>query len=250
MTRPIKVHFSCGAASAVSLLLAQSISDDVCAVYADTGGEHPDNMRFLRDMENLTGIAIKILRSETYSSPLDVWTRRRFLKGPRGALCTSELKRLVLRDEWTMEHDHVFGFDATEGARLERIQENEQPFTIRSLLIERGLTKEHCFQILTERGVELPAMYRMGYNNANCIGCPKGGKGYWNKIRRDFPEHFQAVAALQRELGPGSAFWQNPDGSRMMLDDLPHKVGTHNEPSMQCDMFCTDLQGIGDDKAA
>jgi hypothetical protein len=240
MSRPIKVHFSCGAASAVSLLIAQTLSDDVSAVYADTGGEHPDNMRFLHDMETLTGLQIKILRSEAYSSPLDVWTRNRFIKGPRGAKCTSELKRLVLRDEWTLEHDHVFGFDVDESHRLKRIQENEKPFVIRSLLIERGLNKENCFQILTERGVELPAMYRLGYNNANCIGCPKGGKGYWNRIRKDFPEHFEAVATLQRELGSGSAFWQNLDGSRMMLDDLPANAGTHTEPGIQCDMFCTD----------
>jgi hypothetical protein len=242
--RPIKVHFSCGAASAVSLLIAQTLSDDVSAVYADTGGEHPDNMRFLRDMEKLTGLQIKILSSEAYSSPLDVWTRKRFIKSKQGAPCTSELKRLVLRDEWILEHDHVFGFDVSESHRLERIQENEKPFVIRSLLIERGLSKENCFQILTERGIELPAMYRMGYNNANCIGCPKGGKGYWNRIRRDFPEHFAAIAELQRELGPGSAFWQNPDGSRMMLDELPANAGTHNEPSMQCDMFCTDNAGL------
>lgn len=240
MRRPIKVHFSCGAASAVSLLIAQTLSDDVSAVYADTGGEHEDNMRFLHDMEKLTGIKVKVLRSEAYSSPLDVWTRHRFIKGPRGAKCTSELKRLVLKDEWTLEHDHVFGFDIGEAHRLERIQENEKPFVIRSLLIERGLSKEHCFQILEARGLRLPEMYALGYNNANCIGCPKGGKGYWNKVRRDFPAHFEAVATLQRELGPGAAFWANPDGTRLMLDDLPETAGTHIEPGIQCDMFCTD----------
>jgi hypothetical protein len=198
----------------------------------------------LRDIEALTSIKIAVFRSADYSSPLDVWTRRRFIRGPRGAICTSELKRMVLRDEWTLEHDHVFGFDVTEAARLARIQDNERPFRIRSLLIERGLTKENCFQILQDRGVRLPEMYRLGYANANCIGCPKGGKGYWNKIRRDFPDHFAAVAALQRELGPGSAFWENPDGSRLMLDDLPPSAGDHVAPSMQCDMFCTDLAGL------
>jgi hypothetical protein len=240
MTRPIKVHFSCGAASAVSLLIAQTLSDDVSAVYADTGGEHPDNMRFLHDMETLTGLQIKILRSEAYSSPLDVWTRKRFIKGKHGAPCTGELKRLVLKDEWTLEQDHVFGFDVDESHRLERIQENEKPFTIRSLLIERGLTKENCFQILEARGLRLPEMYALGYNNANCIGCPKGGKGYWNKIRQDFPEHFAAVATLQRSLGPNHGFWPNPDGTRLMLDQLPETAGTHAEPGIQCDMFCTD----------
>ena len=240
MTRPIKVHFSCGAASAVSLLIAQTLSDDVCAVYADTGGEHEDNMRFLHDMEVLTGLKVKIVRSTSYSSPLDVWTRNRYIKGMHGVKCTSELKRLPLKNEWTLEHDHVFGFDIGEVRRLERIQENEKPFVIRSLLIERGLTKENCFQILTSRGIELPAMYRLGYNNANCIGCPKGGKGYWNKIRKDFPEYYETVSGLQRMLGPNHGFWPNNDGSRMMLDELPVTSGVHTEPGVQCDMFCTD----------
>lgn len=31
-------------------------------------------------------------------------------------------------------------------------------------------------------------MYDLGYANNNCIGCVKGGIGYWNKIRIDFPE--------------------------------------------------------------
>ncbi len=59
--------------------------------------------------------------------------------------------------------------------------------------------------MIERAGIELPAMYKLGYRNNNCIGCPKGGMGYWNKIRVDFPEVFERMAALQRELGPGSA---------------------------------------------
>ena len=75
--KPIRVHFSCGAASAVSLLIAADLGQThgikVDAVYADTGGEHPDNMRFLQDIEKQAGITVQIVRSEKYSSPFDVW---------------------------------------------------------------------------------------------------------------------------------------------------------------------------------
>lgn len=238
--KPFRVHFSCGAASGVSLLLAARSGAEVDAVYADTGGEHHDNMRFLHDMERLTGVTVTVVRSDKYISPLDVWSRRRFIKGPAGAVCTSELKRRPLSTFWDMDHDHVFGFDIGEGERLERIRLNEAPVVVRSLLIERRLSKADCFQILHANNIELPAMYRLGFNNANCIGCPKGGKGYWNKVRKHFPETFAAVAVLQRDLGRGSAFWAG-DGERLMLDELPLSAGDHTEPNIECGLFCTDI---------
>lgn len=242
--KPIRVHFSCGAASAVSLLIAADLGQThgikVDAVYADTGGEHPDNMRFLQDIEKQAGITVQIVRSEKYSSPFDVWEKRRYIAGPHGAPCTSELKRRPLSQFWEPEYQHVFGFTNSERARLANIQEREKPIEIRSLLIERGISKADCFQFLHGVGIELPEMYRLGFNNANCIGCPKGGKGYWNHIRRIFPEHFNKVATLQREIGVSAAFWEGHGGDRLMLDELPVNAGRHNEPEIQCGLFCTD----------
>ena len=31
--------------------------------------------------------------------------------------------------------------------------------------------------------------------------CLKGGAGYWNKIREDFPDHFNRMADLERKIG-------------------------------------------------
>lgn len=44
-------------------------------------------------------------------------------------------------------------------------------------------------------------MYDLGYHNNNCVGCVKGGMGYWNRIRIDFPEVFRKMAELEREIG-------------------------------------------------
>ena len=55
--------------------------------------------------------------------------------------------------------------------------------------------------MLWKAGIEIPAMSKMGYNNNNCIGCVKGGMGYWNKIRKDFPEVFAQMAQIERDVG-------------------------------------------------
>jgi hypothetical protein len=235
----LRVHFSCGAASAVSLILALRQSNDVDAVYADTGGEHPDNMRFLRDMEKHTGINITIVKGK-FDSPLDVWRKKRFMAGRDGASCTTELKRIPLMPFWTLDREHIMGFDVGEGDRLERIQEREKPIKIRSLLIEKSLSKKDCFAILDDAGIALPEMYKLGFRNANCIGCPKGGKGYWNHVRKVFPERFAEVAQLQREIGVGAAFWEGED-ERLMLDELSPRAGRHESFDMSCDMFCSDI---------
>jgi len=64
-----------------------------------------------------------------------------------------------------------------------------------------GLTKEMCAGLLLKNGIELPEMYKLGYSNNNCIGCVKGGKGYWNKIKTDFPPVFKRMAELERKVG-------------------------------------------------
>ena len=56
-------------------------------------------------------------------------------------------------------------------------------------------------RIISEAGIELPAMYRLGYSNNNCVGCVKGGMGYWNKIRKDFPDIFQRTVELENKAG-------------------------------------------------
>ena len=49
------------------------------------------------------------------------------------------------------------------------------------------MTKPECLYFLEKQGIERPLMYTLGYANNNCIGCVRGGKGYWNKIRIGLP---------------------------------------------------------------
>ena len=86
--------------------------------------------------------------------------------------------------------------------------------------------------LLRNANIELPEMYRLGYHNNNCIGCVKGGMGYWNKIKVDFPEHFDRMAKLERFKG------QTVFKDRY-LDELKPTDGHYpSEQNIECSIFC------------
>jgi hypothetical protein len=235
-------QFSCGAASAVAtkLALAQYAGREVAIVNAFLQEEHPDNRRFLADCERWFGHPVTVLRDEKYgASAHEVWRQKRHIKGPHGAPCSMELKRKVLA-AWSRPDDlWVLGFTIEEQDRWHDFLDRHPLQQAAVPLIERSLSKADCLAMVERAGIALPEMYRLGYNNANCIGCPKGGEGYWNKVRRDFPETFEAVARLQDQLGPGSYFFRDRQThQRVSLRMLRPDAGRHDEPLPACSFFC------------
>jgi hypothetical protein len=236
-------HFSCGAASAVATKLALSRypESQVHILNAFIQEEHPDNRRFASDCECWFDRTVTVLRDAKYgASTLEVWRRERYIKGPHGAPCARALKRKLL-DAFAQPDDiHVLGYTVQEQDRLANFRE-ASGLHVLAPLVDCNLDKGDCLSIVERAGILLPEMYRMGYDNANCIGCPKGGNGYWNKIRRDFPERFNQIADLQESIGPGAYFLRDRrTGDRISLRQLPSDSGakTYDEPSFSCSFFC------------
>ena len=234
--------FSCGATSAIATKIALEkyqgiVPVDVC--YCDTGGEHDDNMRFLKDMEAIYGQPIKVLKNPKFDSIWDVWEKRRYIAGVRGAPCTYEMKIKVREDYQRPTDIQVFGFDAGEISRKERFESNHPTAYIECPLIDTGIKKLDCLDTLRGLGVELPMMYRLGYRNANCIGCPKGQQGYWNKIRVDFPEVFDRMAKLERDIGAAiNKTYKGGKRERIFLDELDPDAGRYEDMDLSCGFDC------------
>ena len=75
-------------------------------------------------------------------------------------------------------------------------------------------------------------MYGLGYPNNNCVGCVKGGAGYWNRIRKDFPEVFESRSQLERLVGHSIL-------KDCYLDELPENKGNMNtEIFPECGIMC------------
>lgn len=242
----IVCQFSCGAASAVAtkIALAQyGPTHDVQILNAFVLEEHVDNRRFLADCETWFARAVTVLRDEKYNaSIIQVFRQRQFMKGPRGAPCTGQLKRKLL-DGWKRDDDViVLGFTAEEADRLDDFREQYPDRPVIAPLVDAGLGKEDCKAMVQRAGIVLPFMYLQGYDNANCIGCVKGGEGYWRAIREDYPAEFEAICLVQDEIGEGSWFLRYRSGplkgQRFPLRDLPAGPARRNEKLPSCSFFC------------
>jgi 3'-phosphoadenosine 5'-phosphosulfate sulfotransferase (PAPS reductase)/FAD synthetase len=239
-------HFSCGAASAVAakIVLEEPNAGQVVLLNAFVKQEHKDNRRFLKDCEKWLGQSITVLHNQKYSSSTyAVWLGKRFIKNRNSAPCSTELKRNLLNTFSLPSDLWVIGYTKDEEDRLDTIREINPGRSIRAPLIEYGLSKQDCLAIVERAGIVLPLMYRMGYDNANCIGCPKGGQNYWQKIRRDFPAQFVQIQSIQENIGPGSNFLQFRSGprkgERMSLAELPEGDGNlADEPTISCSFLC------------
>ncbi|HWF62925.1 MAG TPA: hypothetical protein VN666_21815 [Nitrospira sp.] len=242
----IVCQFSCGAASAVAtkLTLAHYGHENVIIVNAFLKEEDSDNRRFAADCEKWFDHPITTLRDEKYgASAREVWTRVRFIKGPHGAPCSLKLKRELLAEIAQDGDINILGFTAEEWDRLEDFRENFPSKNAQSPLVEKGLTKADCLSMVERAGIELPHMYRLGYQNTNCIGCPKGGQNYWMNIREDFPQDFVQIKAIQEDIGEGAYFLQFRSGprkgERMSLSDLPPGRGNMAlDPNFSCSFYC------------
>jgi hypothetical protein len=253
-TPRIVCRFSCGAASAVATKLALAKygdTHDVQIINAFVKEEDADNRRFLADCERWFGRPVTVLRDTRYgASTLEVFRQRRYMKGLSGAPCSKYLKRVLL-DGWSQPGDvAVMGYDCSEVERYMDFRAHNPGVACEAPLIDNGLTKHDVLAMVARAGIELPLMYRLGYRNANCKGCVKGGERYWRAIREDFPADFEAVAAVQDEIGPGASFLRFRSGprkgQRMSLRELPEGKTDRTEDFGSCSFYCHAAEAVID----
>lgn len=242
----IVIWFSAGVTSAIAAKLAWEQWRDsgvpVLLVNTDTGSEDEDNYRFMADVSAWLGLPVTVIRSEKFANTFEVYDHTGFMKNQWGAKCTTELKKKP-RQKFQQSGDlQIFGFDINERGRAHRFVENNPEVWANFPLIDVGLDKATCRQMLVGAGVQEPRTYGEGFQNANCLnfGCVKGGIGYWNHIRKVRPHVFKRMAKKERELGY-ALLKQMVDGAYtpVFLDELSPTAGNYNtEPSFQCGLFC------------
>ena len=238
----IAVWFSCGAASAAALKLTVEKygADNVRAVNNPIVEEHHDNLRFAEDVAKWVGIEVEYATNSKYDEPsvVKVFEKRKGMSFPHGAPCTVELKKGA-RQQWEKENHvdwHVLGFTVEEQNRHDRFVDTERS-NVLPVLIDAGMTKVDCADMIRRAGIQLPAIYSHGFPNANCIGCVKAtSPTYWNLVRSEFPEVFEQRAKQSRDLGARLVRVKN---ERIFLDELdPNAKGRPLKTMPDCGLFC------------
>ena len=227
MNKPLIIcWFSCGTASAVATKLTLERYRDthsIAVIRMAVKEEHPDNDRFAIDCVHWWQHPDQTI---ALRSAEEVWKRRRYMAGVKGAPCTSEIKIAERKKivERLKPEFQVFGYTFDEARRIDRFLENnkgEGPFLFP--LFERAMTKQMCHIAIADAGIRLPEMYRLGFENNNCIGCVKAnGLGYWSLVAKNFPDVFEKRVQLSREIG---CHLLKMNGKRYFLDEVINAGG-------------------------
>lgn len=238
----IVVWFSCGAASAVAAkktIEKYGKYHKVIIVNNPIKEEHKDNRRFLKDIEKWIGQKIIIATASKYPnhSIIEVFEDRKYMSGIHGAPCTLELKKQA-RYEFELKYDiafHVLGFTYEEKKRFDRFTKFERGNVI-PILIDEKISKPMCFDIIIDNKIKLPLIYKLGFPNANCIGCVKSSSPtYWNLVRKHFPKVFEKMCKISRKIGCKLV---KVKGKRIYLDELKVTDKGGKIKSWECGIFC------------
>lgn len=265
MNKKIIAWWSGGITSAVTCKLCIDIFglENVRFIFIDTHNEDEDTYRFKKDCEKWYGAEIETISGvEKYGTVQDIWRKHNSLNVATGAICSTVLKRKV-REDWQKgnEYDYqAFGFELSECKRALSMTLNHPKAKAIYPLLLYGLSKKDCIAIVQDAGLIIPNMYQLGYKNNNCFktGCVQGGIGYWQKIKREYPLKFEAMAKMEHELtdAKGEPVTMLKDQSKKAIesgnvlvflkkhpkypylkciDDMPDcKV----EPLFECNGFC------------
>ena len=209
MNNDIIAWWSGGITSAITCKICIDLYglENVRLIFIDTFNEDDDTYRFKKECENWYGKKIETITriGKKYEKIQDVWYKYKSLNVAGGAVCSSELKR-ELRKEWEKTNEfkyQAFGFDVDEIRRVKSMTRNYRK-TAKPIfpLLMFGYTKQDCVDIALKEGLVLPIAYHLGFLNNNCLKtmCVQGGIGYWQKVQRDFPDKFDAMAKVEHDL--------------------------------------------------
>src|SRR5687768_5499967 len=208
---PVIAWWSGGVTSAVTCKICADWfgADNVRFVFMDTKNEDESTYSFLKQCSLWYGKEIETITNEHYNNIKEVWIKYLALNNATGAICSSELKRDIRRKFETHNNFsyQAFGFELDELKRAKGMKQNNPESKPIFPLIANLLSKKDCIKIIQDANnlfltIDLPKTYQIGYNNNNCwqTGCVKGGIGYWQKIQKEFPDKFDAMAKVAHEL--------------------------------------------------
>jgi len=250
------ILFSCGVTSFIAAILALNENKKrwnlpVHIIYTYVKEEPDDNLRFLKDAEKFFNRKVLILKNEDYNGSIySVFKKTGWLVGVGGARCTTELKWRV-RKEFVTDCDvQVFGFNAGEEDRLDRFANGNNDINVSAPLICMRYTKKDCIKMALKMGIKIPESYGKGFLNANCIGCVKGQQGYWNHVRKVYPDVFEKMSLVERQMNVAINKSYAGDGKRkrVFLDEMDEDAGRYQSIELpECGVLCELEKGENDE---
>jgi 3'-phosphoadenosine 5'-phosphosulfate sulfotransferase (PAPS reductase)/FAD synthetase len=242
------IHYGGGRQTVAMLVLIKRgiIPKPDLIVIADTGRENPSTWDYrdeiAQPLAESMGLTIEIApRSLAY---VDLYAHNGDLllpvytaSGKMSAFCSTEWKVRVVRRYLAEQHNiHSatawIGYALDERKRYKPTKEDRTGPWYRSFpLLDLGLTKRDCIQVITDYGLPLPPP-------SACWMCPNKPNEEWRYLRDNYPAAFAQACELDEEVraedqAQGHAgVWLHH--SRVPLREADLEVDDRTEPGRQC----------------
>jgi hypothetical protein len=195
LRKPIRILSLGAGVNSVALLVLKSqekVDFDI-AVFANTGGEHPETYQYIEQIIKPFcqehEIPLEIVKREgkdLYQSSLE----HRIIPTRMFRSCTDNFKIRVLR-KFIMqkfpdqEVNFLIGIDAGEQQRAKQDCGNSYP------LIDLGIDREGCKQIIKDAGLPIPV-------KSGCFFCPFTPKKGWLNLLKNHPDLYRKAEELEK----------------------------------------------------
>ncbi|WP_059170470.1 phosphoadenosine phosphosulfate reductase family protein [Bacillus sp. FJAT-27445] len=194
-----------GSFMAAKLVAKEVPVENIILLFTDTRTEDEDLYRFVE--ETSIALGVQLVKLCDGRNVWEVFKDVRYLGNSRVAPCTRILKQKPARD-WVINNfkpDEVIlyvGIDWTEIHRLEKIETNWKPYTIKAPLCEEPyITKEEIYHEILKYGIKIPRLYNMGFAHNNCGGfCVKAGQAHFKNLLLSLPERYSYHENKEEEL--------------------------------------------------
>jgi len=181
--------------------------ENIVLYFNDTGWEHPDLFRFLEDLSNYWGLPI--VNDSDGRNPEEVFYDQNMLGNNRVPLCSRILKAERLQKYFKDGDNLIFGIGPEEKHRAIRLVQvyqivavkRQQFCTLEFPLIENQVTKEQVQDWIDSTGIEIPVLYRLGFDHNNCSGgCVRAGKKHWAHLLSVLPDVYKDRERVEEEF--------------------------------------------------
>jgi len=188
------LSFGGGVNSVALYLLMQDLGVEFEAVFVDHGGDWPETYEYV-DYFIKTGRPITVLKPSAntvekivFGSIIEYMKFRKITPSRGSRLCTDRFKTVpIYKYVGTPCWMHI-GFAVDESGRASI--NTEKGVENRYLLIEHGITRQGCIDIIKAAGLEIPM-------KSGCYICPFQSLLQFKQLRKKHPELFCKAMGLE-----------------------------------------------------